>query len=212
MFLPLTKKHEVPPKRLTRVPHATNRWAWPSRRPQSNTSPWKLQILQHGEIFRDCNGKYCHLRHQNTPTRRYLCVKRLCRRQQFSTVCLLVIKSNNVVKTEQKQTLFDSYRHKMWHTVLGWISSSCWNLRLTHPSILARPSLWRQTGRVWHWCRSSGSHTTGSIVSNKAGTWYPSRRNCATSGNHLQDTNNTVTSTHNIHCSRTVNTRKPAVR
>ena len=74
----------------------------------------------------------------------------------------------------------------------------------THPSVLARPSLWRQTGCVWHWCRSSGSYTPGSIVSNKAGAWYPSRRNRATSGNHLQDTNNTVTSTHNIHCSRTV--------
>jgi len=74
----------------------------------------------------------------------------------------------------------------------------------THPSILARPSLWRQTGRVWHWCRSSGSHTPGSIASNKAGAWYPSRRNCATSSYHLRDTNNTLTSTHNIHCSRTV--------
>ena len=70
-------------------------------------------MLQHGEIFRDINGKYCGLSHQNTPKRRYLCVKQLYRRQQFTTERLLVIKSDNVVEIGQKQTLFDSYRHKI---------------------------------------------------------------------------------------------------
>ena len=46
-------------------------------------------------------------------------VKQLCRRQQVTTERLLVIKSDNFVEIRQKQTLFDSYRHKMWHRVWG---------------------------------------------------------------------------------------------
>jgi hypothetical protein len=74
----------------------------------------KSHILHHGEIFRDSNDKYRGIRQQNTPKRRYVCVKQLCNRQQFTTERLLVIKSDIIV-IRQKQTLLDSNDTKCEH-------------------------------------------------------------------------------------------------
>jgi hypothetical protein len=77
----------------------------------------------------------------------------------------------------------------------------------TYPSVFRCPSLGRQPRRVRSCCRRSRGHTPGCIARNNAWAWYPSRRHCTTSGNHLHNTMNT-TCLRNIHCSRALNTRK----
>jgi len=73
---------------------------------------------------------------------------------------------------------------------------------VTHPSVFARSSLWRETGGVCPGCRGGSGNAARNIASNNARTCYPSRWYCTTSCNHLHNT-----SVHNIHCSRTKHSR-----